>query len=71
MLGAGELSPGVFSAPCSLYDLGQITCLLQASVSHPVNVGHGLGRLQGCFLLGLESGLSFQLNHEKDIIPVI
>ena len=65
------MSPGVFSAPCSLYDLGQITCPLQASVSHPVNVRHGRDRVQGCFLLGLESGLSFWVNHEKDIIPVI
>ena len=45
--------------------------LYRASVSHAVNVRNGRGKLQGSFLLILESQLSFQVNHEKIIIPVI
>lgn len=56
-------------APRMTLDKSQL--LYRASVSHAVNVRNGRGKFQGYFLLNLESQLSFQVNHEKNAIPVI
>lgn len=66
----GELSP-VFSllpAPCLTLDKSH--ALFRAQFSHLVNVRNGLDNLQDSFPLGLESELSFQVNHEQGVILV-